>query len=82
MTDPAVPSVLQTKKPVGLLTDDDGNRSSMRLMSFIALIASIGFGWIAIGCSSANSDVGIYITSVFVLAAFAPKALQKYIEKS
>lgn len=32
----------------GLLTDDQGKRSMMRLMSFITLIASIWFAWMTL----------------------------------
>ncbi len=55
----------------------------MRLMSFIALFAAIGFGVVTIDRSSQNKDnnTGIYITFSFLLAAFAPKALQKFAEE-
>ena len=66
----------------GLLTDDKGKRSMMRLMSFIALIASIWFAWMTLTDSNTTSNEGVYITTSFLLAAFAPKALQKFIENS
>ena len=66
----------------GLLTDDRGKRSMMRLMSFIALIASIWFAWMTLIDSNSMSNEGVYITTAFLLAAFAPKALQKFIENS
>lgn len=66
----------------GLLTDDRGKRSMMRLMSFIALIASIWFAWMTLTDSITTSNEGVYITTTFLLAAFAPKALQKFIENS
>ena len=69
-----------TFKP-GFLEDDQGNRSSMRLMSVIALIGSIVFGLISILHPVASKGVnGLYITMAFLLAAFAPKALQKFAE--
>lgn len=69
-----------TQKP-GYLEDHQGNSSSMRLMSMIALFASIAFGLIAILHSGASSNEnGLYITIAFLLAAFAPKALQKFAE--
>ena len=71
----------KTLTPTGLLTDDLGNRSMMRLMSLLALIASIAFGGLTVSGSS-NSNGGEAITMMFLLAAFAPKALQKYIENS
>ncbi len=66
----------------GLLTDDRGKRSMMRLMSFIALIASVWFAWMTLTDSNTTSNEGVYITTAFLLAAFAPKALQKFIENS
>lgn len=66
----------------GLLTDDQGNRSTMRLMSFIALIVSIWFAWMTLTDSNTTTNEGVYITTAFLLAAFAPKALQKFIENS
>ena len=61
------------------LEDSEGNQSSMRAMSVVALLASIGFGLLTI-LREQTSD-GIYITMAFLLAAFAPKALQKFAEK-
>ncbi len=73
-----VPTMAE-QKPTSFLEDNNGNKSSMRLMSFIALVASIGFGLIALLHKGAGIN-GVYITSAFLLAAFAPKALQKFIE--
>ncbi len=63
------------------LEDHQGNPSSMRLMSVIALLASIAFGLITIlyETNTVNSN-GLFITSAFLIAAFAPKALQKFAE--
>lgn len=58
----------------GLLTDDVGKRSTMRLMCIIALLASIWFAYLTI-VDSTGSKNGVYITSAFLLAAIAPKAL-------
>ncbi len=69
-----------TPKPVGFLYEDNGNLSSMRLMSFIALIAAIIFGALTT-LGAGKGPEGIYITIGFLLAAFAPKALQKFAEK-
>jgi hypothetical protein len=60
------------------LQEDNGHYSAMRAMSFIALIAAIAFG--AITITSKNSD-GKYITTSFLVAAFAPKAVQKFAER-
>ena len=64
----------------GYLTDDLGHPSSMRLMSMLALIASIAFGLITVLDKDVNHENGLYITVLFALAAFAPKALQKFAE--
>ncbi|MEG4247615.1 hypothetical protein QUB37_20600 [Microcoleus sp. AT3-A2] len=60
------------------LQENNGHYSAMRAMSFIALIAAIGFG--AITITSKNAD-GKYITTSFLVAAFAPKAVQKFAER-
>lgn len=73
----AVPT--STGTPPGFLKDADGKPSSMRLMSVIALFASILFGWMTIESAAQNQN-GVFITTAFLLGAFAPKALQKFIE--
>ena len=64
------------QQKIGYLDDDKGNHSSIRLMSLIALFASVVFGYMEL-VSKANPP---YITMMFLIAAFAPKALQKFIE--
>ena len=61
------------------LQEDNGHFSAMRAMSFIGLIAAIRFG--AVTITSKNSD-GKYVTTSFLVAAFAPKAVQKFAERS
>ena len=58
--------------------EDNGNLSSMRLMCFVSLIASILFGILTI--YTENKD-GIIVTFGFLLGAFAPKAIQKFAEQ-
>jgi hypothetical protein len=58
--------------------EDNGNLSSMRLMCFISLVASILFGILTI--YTKNQD-GIIVTFGFLLGAFAPKAVQKFAEQ-
>ena len=60
--------------------DDVGNKSSTRLMCLIALIAAIGFGYLTLIVPAVDRQTGIFITFGFLIAAFAPKTLQKYIE--
>lgn len=69
-------------KEHGYLTDHLGQPSSMRLMSMVALMAAIGFGLIALLHQAANGENGLYFTVSFLLAAFAPKALQKFAESN
>lgn len=65
----------------GFLEERPGHKSAMRAMSFVALVAAIGFGAVTLTYSGSGPN-GIYITFGFLLAAFAPKALQKYAEKA
>ena len=58
--------------------DDNGNMSSMRVMSFIALLAAIGLA-IAPFISGQKSDP-IHVL-YFLIGAFAPKAVQKFAER-
>jgi hypothetical protein len=73
-----------TPNKSGFLNDHQGNPSSMRLMSVVALIASIIFGLItiqdAVSAEPSKNLNGLYITVAFLLGAFAPKALQKFAE--
>ena len=80
--EPVIERTLLNKNEIGVLTDDNGNRSMMRLMSFMALFAAITSSLISLTDSHPNSTEGVYITTAFLLAAFAPKALQPFIENS
>ena len=88
------PAAEPTVGPVGFLQESSGNYSSIRLMSMIALIAAIVFSLILISPVLFNlkstgtpptipPDLlynGLVIVFGFLLAAFAPKALQKFAE--
>ena len=70
-----------TNKPEhGYLTNDSGQPSSMRLMSMVALLAAIALGFLTLKGHAAEAQTGLYLTSLFLIAAFAPKALQKFAE--
>ena len=86
MNDAAAPTPAEQQATVpqkkGILTDDQGKSSMMRLMSLVALVASIWFAWMTMTDGNSHSNEGVYITTAFLLSAFAPKALQKFIENS
>jgi len=63
----------------GYLTDDHGTPSSMRLMSVLALVASIVFGFLVVTQDNPTAEA-LYVTIGFLLSAFAPKVAQKYLE--
>lgn len=80
MTDGSEQSETETQKRLkGWLTDDEGNPSSIRLLSVASFGAAVAFGaMIAIG------DVGtdrLELVIYFIVGAFAPKAVQKFAEK-
>ena len=64
---------------IKFMTDSDGNPSAMRLMSILALIVAAVlacvevFGW---GSGGDKTELVLY----FLVAAFAPKAVQKFTE--
>lgn len=72
----------QSQAKGGFFLEDNGSKSSMRLMSFIALMAAIAFGALTLlnPTKTINGTDGIYITFGFLLSAFAPKAVQKFAE--
>ena len=59
--------------------DDAGNLSSMRLMSLLALLFSMA---LAAASVWGTADVGSELVLYFLVAAFAPKAVQKFAEKA
>lgn len=72
---------MDEKQVVGFLDEDSGTKSSMRLMCFISLVASIGFGMITLLRPGTDGSTGLFMTMGFLLGAFAPKALQKFMEE-
>ena len=67
----------ETCEKVGFLEEAPGERSSMRLMCFIALVGAIVFGFMELQAKVPFPN----ITTMFLVAAFAPKAVQKFAER-
>ena len=64
----------------GFLTEDNGAKSSMRLMSLMSLAVAILFGgWILY--SKTSDPNATYIFTLFFLGAFCPKLVQKFAEQ-
>lgn len=64
---------------IGFFSDDHGNRSMMRLMSFLSLLASFGWAGINYGMQWDRWDFLVFF--VLIGCAFFPKAIQKWAEK-
>ena len=62
---------------VGFFTDSKGNPSSMRLNSHLALWVSFICGGLTLYLDNPN---GVWVTTMFLVGAFAPKAVQKFAE--
>lgn len=79
MTQSSSTTTQHGKEIAEFLQEDTGKYSTMRAMSFIALIAAIVFGAMTI----VNKDSeGRYVTTIFLVSAFAPKAVQRFAEKT
>ena len=61
----------------GFLQSDPGRTSSMRVMAFMSLLASIAFGYLEIKAGAAFP----YVTTMFLGAAFGGKTAQKFAER-
>lgn len=62
----------------GFLSEDNGNRSAMRLMCLMSLCAAIAFGWLVVVGKGSNDAPTI--VWAFLGCAFAPKVAQKHLE--
>ena len=67
---------------VRLFLDDDGNPSSMRLMAVIAFMASAMLAVVEVFTKDAGQGSDTELVFYFLVAAFVPKALQKFAEGS
>ena len=78
MSDPA-PNPQVGVQGKGYFTDDHGNPSSMRIMSFLALLVAAALACVEVlgwGSGESKTELVLY----FLVAAFAPKAVQKFAE--
>ena len=66
-----------TNQKTGFLEESPGQASAMRLMSFAAFVASIPFAYMELKAGGGFP----YITTMYLTAGFAPKAVQKFAEK-
>lgn len=64
----------------GFLTDDSGNPSSIRFMSWVSFVHALFLSTLyALG--KAQGDKIVDIIFVFIFGAFAPKVIQKFAER-
>lgn len=63
-----------------LLTDDNGNPSTMRVMSWCSFVACIVVAGLIFFKPPTDPFTGLYIFTAFLIGAFVPKALQKWAE--
>ena len=68
-----------TQRVKGWLTDDEGNPSAMRLLSAASFFVAVAFGGL-IAVGNVGTD-RLELVIYFLVAAFAPKAVQKFAEK-
>lgn len=64
---------------VGFFEEKEGIKSSVRLSSFIALIFSIGYVFFATYTNQLDAN-SLAVFFGLLVAAFAPKVVQKYAE--
>ncbi len=64
---------------VGIMTDDQGNPSSMRWMSMGCVVVAVLIAGYAM--LYGKGDPGIDLTLIFLVAGLAPKTFQKFAEK-
>lgn len=65
---------------MSMLKDPNGQTSTMRVMSFIALFASIGFGIMLIADPNPLTPTSVGFVLAYLSAAVGGKALQRFAE--
>lgn len=63
----------------GFLSEDNGNKSSMRLMSLMSLVVSFLFGAYILYSKTPDHNA-MYIFTLCFLGGFCPKLVQKFAE--
>ena len=72
---------MENNQNVGYLEEESGSKSSMRLMCMLSLIFSMVCAVITLlFADAAVISAGVFITTAFIVGAFAPKAIQKFAE--
>ena len=64
-----------------MFTEDNGNVSSLRVMSFTCLVAAIVTGCYIAYKNPVDASNGIYIFTAYLVGAFCPKVLHKFAEQ-
>ena len=64
-----------------IFKEDNGNMSSLRIMSFTCLLAAIVTGCYIVYKNPADASNGIYVFTAYLVGAFCPKVLQKFAEE-
>jgi hypothetical protein len=65
-------------RPAGFFQEPNGDRSMGRLMAFIMLLASIGFGVEAVRKPIDQSGAAVQIVVLFLTAATCTKTIPKF----
>jgi hypothetical protein len=68
----------EKKDIVGFFHEEKNVRSMMRLLSFISVLAAVLSGGMTIALKAGT--VGLWVTALFLVGAFVPKAFQKVVE--
>ena len=61
------------------LTDDEGNPSAIRFLSALAFLGAVGFAYVVATSEKGTEQLDLVL--YFLVAAFAPKTVQKFAEK-